>query len=322
MGVMRVCPADFAEQASDILTAAWSLPSVNYSSAYLKWQLSSPGALEPLAIAAFEGTQPIAFAASINRRLRLGRLTHDMYLLSFYGSRPEHRGPAGMAVLRAELRILRQAQVSFLSFAPSGSLSEQILLAACKAAGQTHIPLGSCRSHGAAVRPEKTSDFEAEEATDDEELRKVYDDDESPGILWSNPTGEQFAHYRRDPRGAVLALVRPAPERPAIGAAHIVRTELLTSEGLQSYATIDSVHLHQPSADALAAVVQLASRLWPNQVNPRLVLAPNLSGIGPAVLRAAGFREMPRATIYNAHLFTYAPDDPLIAARSTNLEVV
>jgi len=250
-------------------------------------------------------------------------MTRNVYHISFFAVRPEFRGRgASTAVWRAQLRELRAAQTPITFFASAGEAGESILISGLKTAGFTHIPLGACYCYGGLARSQRPDTVVAEAVTHDEELTSIFSHGDAPGMLWSNPTPQQLAHYRRDPRGGVLAVIRPAAGQPAQGGLRIVRFEMIHSDGTTYSTAIDSLHLAAPSAEHLTAAVQLASRLWPDRVSSPVVIGPNLSGISPIVLQRAGLRQLPGALVYNAHLFTPSANDPWLAARFTNLEVL
>ena len=83
---------EFATEASRILEEAWEPPTLRYTPGFLHWQLSFPSAVELPGVAAFEGTDPVGFAAATARRLRCGSAVFDMAIVSFVAVRPAWRG--------------------------------------------------------------------------------------------------------------------------------------------------------------------------------------------------------------------------------------
>jgi hypothetical protein len=100
----------------------------------------------------------------------------------------------------------------------------------------------------------------------------------------------------------------------------IVLSEVLTSKGPEDIPSIDSVFLPEPCPEALRALVRFAGGRWPDRAASPAVTAPNLARIDGAVLRAAGLRATP--SCFNAHAFAPRPDDPILEAGATNLEIV
>jgi hypothetical protein len=93
----------------------------------------------------------------------------------------------------------------------------------------------------------------------------------------------------------------------------------MTSTGLAHTSAVESVFLPEPSAEALAALLRFAGVCYAGQVGSPVVLAPNLWGIDPGVLRRAGARATPSA--FRGHLFVPAGEDLLAGAEGTNLEI-
>src|SRR5215471_11502276 len=90
---IKLVPAgSFAAEASSILSEAWPPPSIRYTREYLEWQLAFPSAHENLpAVAAFDGSTPIGFAAVTARRLRHGSRPFESGIVSFVAVRPMWR---------------------------------------------------------------------------------------------------------------------------------------------------------------------------------------------------------------------------------------
>jgi hypothetical protein len=83
---------------------------------------------------------------------------------------------------------------------------------------------------------------------------------------------------------------------------------------------IDSVFLPHPTAEILVALIRFSRERWAGQATSPVVTAPNLRGIDPAILRAAGLRATPSA--FRGYFFSTGADTVPEAVAGTNLEIV
>jgi hypothetical protein len=101
-----------------------------------------------------------------------------------------------------------------------------------------------------------------------------------------------------------------------LGAALIVRSEVLTADGAEDAPSVDMVHLRERHAETLSAFRTFALERWNGS---SLVTAPNLAAVPAAAVRQSGFRAM-RSALNVAILGD--PAEPLTReVVSTNLEV-
>jgi hypothetical protein len=318
--LQQVDPSAFIEPASRILQESWQPPCIYYSDDYLRWQFRFPGALPASGTAAFDGDEPVGFTAVIPRWLRLGGVRLPVLLSSFHAVRPAWRGPAGVGVLRAGIRSLRDMDMPVVVFTVPGSEAERMVRAAYAAFGFQCRPLGHYPTYAALARPgQPGGPVTAVEAQDVEDFAAALRACDVPRRLWNAPDRDQLEHYRKDPRERVLVRLEDPTGRP-LGAAMLMRADVLTAAGRERVATIDSVSLPEPSADALRALARFAADRWADRVTSPVVMAPNLLGIDPGLLRLAGFRVTPSA--FNGYLFFRDRDHAFRDAEATNLEIV
>jgi hypothetical protein len=321
MRIARVRPLEFADEASRILSASWTLPSIHYSADYLRWQFSFPGPREAIGVAAFDGDKPVGFVGAVNRRLRLGDLSRDVYLSSFLAVLPEYRGAVAFGLMREFTEVCKASGSPVICFAVVGGLGEKITIASYAGEGFHHVPLNLCKAYGGVPRAAGADAPIVERSPNDDELCAVLEHGNGNGVLASAPTPEQSRHYSRDPRGGGMVMIRDTTGVPA-GTALLVCSELLTKQGLQRMAAIDSIQMRSPSAGQLAAVVRAAAEMWRDRATGPLVVASNLAGIEPEIIKSAGLRELPSAPQFRGHLFVPNAADPFAGAKATNLEVV
>src|SRR5687767_1037726 len=87
-----VDPLAFAETASRILQASWTVPCLHYSADYLSWQFSFPGQLPNRAAVAFIDDRAVGCVAVTSRTFALGGAPFSAYVLSFVAVDPIARG--------------------------------------------------------------------------------------------------------------------------------------------------------------------------------------------------------------------------------------
>ncbi len=134
-------------------------------------------------------------------------------------------------------------------------------------------------------------------------------------VVWSQPTIEQARHYARDPRGAYFAIAQTTGG-VTLGAALVVRSEVLTLAGAEDVPSLDAVYLHDHHAEALGALRAFALERSGGQ---SIVTAPNLDTVPPDAIRLAGFRATQSA--FNVAVLS-DPSEPITEhTTSTNLEV-
>jgi hypothetical protein len=180
--------------------------------------------------------------------------------------------------------------------------------------------LGHYPTYAALARPgQPAGPVTALEARDADDFAAALRACDGPRRLWNDPDRDQLEHYRQDPRERVLIRLEDPAGRP-LGAAMLMRADVLTAPGRERVATIDSLSLPEPSADALQALARFAADRWAGQVTSPVVMAPNLQGIDSGLLRSAGFRATPSA--FNGYLFFRDRDHAFQDAEATNLEIV
>ena len=141
---------EFSKTASEILSAAWKPPCLDYSPEYLAWQFTFPSELKPVALAAYQDGKPVAFVAATGRQTNAGLL----YVSSFMSILPGTPASVAIAIIRQQSRALRDSKLPTVVFAQKGSVGEQ-LLAVGETVGLKRYPLGEYRIHASAPKPEQ-----------------------------------------------------------------------------------------------------------------------------------------------------------------------
>jgi GNAT superfamily N-acetyltransferase len=285
----------FAAEASRILEEAWEPPVLQYTSAYLAWQLSFPSAVELPSVAAFAGRDPIGFAGATARRLRSGSTNLDAAVVSFVAVRPKWRGQGiASGLYRALLKALADFDVPVVTFGVPGSAGDKTLLRAYPEAGFQMQAMGTYSNYAFAYRQEKVNgDWIAHFSEDPGMLSSVAAQlsARDPSTLWSMPESGQLAHYLTDPRPRKLIVVEDASAEIR-GAGFVVRSELRTIQGIERVTTLDSLWMSSVDASELWALLRLASAAWPSSAGSSpVVICPNLSGFEASALTAVGVRK-------------------------------
>lgn len=321
MRIERVDLPAFAGSASRVLREAWEPTCVNYSPEYLRWQFESPGDRPAAGVAAFDGDEVVGFFGSVPRRLRLGGERFEARLLSFLAVRPAWQGPLGVPffLYKALLDAADGPRGPLVAFVQPNSVSERILLPQLRSRRYRVIPLGACRNHvGRGGR--RDAGYTCVEAVDrmPEYLSIVPRCDEG-GRLLSDPGPAPIAHSKNDPRGRTVVVVL-GPGGEPVGGATVGVSEVMSPTGLESVATLEGLFLPEPSAPLLQALTRFAVERWGGRLTSKLVTIPNVQGIDPAVLLAAGIRATPG--VFLGYLFLPEESPPLPDVSSTNVDVV
>ncbi|HZW29648.1 MAG TPA: hypothetical protein VFF52_03020 [Isosphaeraceae bacterium] len=312
-------PAAFAEPASRILQDAFQPPCLRYTPDYLRWLFRFPNGLESIGVAAFDGAEPVGFFAVMPRWMRSGDRRLAVSLMSSLAVRPGRGGPLALALYSRLLELLRELGRPVVSYVRPGTVAERLLLWNFARAGLQARPLGSYRTYGALNAAGPADPPARVEEGDEDAFLEVVRSCRDERMLWRDPDRDQLRHYGADPRGCVLAVIRDA-SGGLIGAATVVLARVVLPQGDELIPMINSVHLPRPTAEALQALIQFARRRWDGQATAPVVTAPNLIGIDPAVLRAAGLRATPSA--FQGYVFDPIADSLPAALMGTNLEVV
>ena len=316
----RVDPADVAETAERILGESWEPPCLNYSADYLRWQLNFPGPSPSRAVVALDGGEPAGFAALTPRRLRFRRQRLDAFILSFVAVRPAWRGQGvGSLLYTALLDGAKTDGVPIVAFAEPESAGRALLLKSFEANHFLRKGLGTFRAHAGLSRPgPSTSLIRCSMVEDLAGLSAALDRCDDSRTLLSDPTLDQWEHYRKDPRGRALVEVWDPDGEPA-GSAMIVMAEVITAQGFTRTPLIDSIWTPHPSPEALKAIVQFAGGCS-GQGGPQTITLPNVGTLDEFALRAAGLRAIPSR--FEGFLFLPDPRSPVDEADSTNIEIV
>jgi GNAT superfamily N-acetyltransferase len=309
-----VDPLAYAEAASGVLRAAWVPPCMHYSAAYVSWQLRFPDEGRAKLAVAFVKGLAIGCAAVTPRRLAQAGAFLSAYVLSFVAVDPSVRGQGVAGALYQSLLDALQDERPVIAFAVPGSSGERLLLRAFERAAFTHRPLRQCRAAGFVPRPAKT-DREYSVDSDSGDFALACTEEREPTIMFNAPTTDQLKHYRSDPRGRSLLLIRRPDGQPA-ATAMSVTAEIHTTAGLERVLMLESLKLFEPSADALRATFTFALQRGEGATS---VMASNVSHLEDEIVKGSGARLLPSA--FNAHLFAKSPASH-VATVATNLEVI
>ena len=311
--------AEFAPQASAILTAAWPAPSLHYTPAYLRWQMSFPGPGPAPAAAAFVDSNPAGFAASTHRRLRHGSEVIDVLLVSFVAVHPDFRNRGIAADLyRTLLAAIAATRLPVITFAQAGSAGQRAIERAYPEAGFQLRPLGVYPGFACAPRLSYETQRESEESASAVNASVAIAVDACAtdrSLLWSAPSDAQWRHYQRDPRPRTLLSLNSGNAEPA--AAWVVQTAYVTAQGVDSVATIDCAWLNRGRPDLLSELAGAVARISPAAT---VVNAPSLAGFDPKQLRQAGFRQVGPG--FHGYCATPPGAAPLPPAQAVSCEIV
>jgi hypothetical protein len=308
-----VDPQAHASQAAALLRRSWAPPCPRYSDSYVRWQLAFPGAVRPRAVLATDGARTVGFVALIPRQLSTADGVAVIYVLSFFAVDPHYRD--AHIGTRLASRIVEISDRPIVTYTAPGSRSERALAQSATARGWTFRHMATLQTYvGGADRHPQTP-VVARQATV-EEFRAAMQASGSTAIAWSQPTLEQARHYMADPRGACFAVAH-GMNGVALGAALIVRSEIITASGTENVPSLDAVQLHDRHAAALRALRAFALK---HAGGASIVTAPNLEAVPPEAIRLAGFRATQSAL--NVAVMGNAADAITRQAISTNLEVL
>ncbi len=317
--VEAVDPRGFAAEAGAVLREAWGPSGILYTAEYLGWQFGSPGGPGPLAAAAFDGGDPVGFAAAVPRRLRHAGGPVPALVLSFVAVSPGHRGRGvAAAVYAALLAAAAPTGLPVLAYAQPGTPGRHALLRAFGAAGYRRADLGLYRTYAHRPGPAPAADGLSCGEVGPGEFLEAAGRCDAPRTLWSDPDPARMEHYRADPRGRALAVAR-GPGGEPLGAGMVVLCETATPRGVERVALLDSAFLPDPRAGTLGALLRFAAGRWPDRVSTPTVSAPSLWGLDAELLRAAGARATPSA--FEGYLFT-AGGGAGPGVDGTNLEII
>ena len=305
-------PGAHAFDAAALLRRSWTAPCLWYSDAYVKWQLTFPAAVPSRAVSASHGGRTIGFVALIPRQIATSNGLAVIYVMSFFAVDPDYRG----AHIGSELarRIVEISDRPILTFTEPGARSERAFIQAATARGWTFRSLAALRTYAGSSAPQSEPSIAARQATIEEFLAATKTHRPTTVAL-NQPTLEQARHYLCDPRGARFAVVQ-SRDGETLGAALIIRSEILTADGAENVPSIDAVYIDRHHAAVLSALRTFALEQSPGS---SIVTAPNLDVAPAAAVRQAGFRATRSA--FNVAVLGDPAETFSREVVSTNLEV-
>jgi len=309
------------EPISRLLQQAWEPPCLYYTPEYLRWQFRFPASTPAISYAAYEEEAMIGFMGAIPRRLQLGPVHSEAYIVSFFAILPGWRPTLVPASLYAKmLAAFRQANVPIIGFAIPGQGGERIAARAYPAARFGFQTLGPFLGYGyRPCPPGPSAGVEVRETTDLDLLASAAEACVAERLLCNVPNRSMLAHYLKDPQPRIAVSLHGTDGEP-IGAAMIVRTTIVTPQRHRTVTTVDNLFLPSPTAEALSALCDYASRCWAEPGTARTVVLPNLWGIGADVLQVAGLRH--NGGRFMGYACAPDPQHPFLRAEGTNLEIV
>ncbi|HLV81406.1 MAG TPA: hypothetical protein VKT32_14060 [Chthonomonadaceae bacterium] len=319
--IERIDPLQQVEAVSCVLMAAWQPPSLHYTPEYLRWQLSFPGSFSPLGLAAYNDDEMIGFNGAITRRLRRRDFATEVYLVCFSAVHPAWRGSRAAGLLyKTMLEMPQKIRSRMIGFIESGSEAERRTVRAATGAGYATRWLGPFPGYGYVPRPEMPPvTAQAVETDAPLDLLPAIKACRREDMLCNDADEAALLHYHKDPRPHALTLLY-GPDGDLRGGAIVVQAEFVTAQGLRPVVSIDNLFLPDPDAESLQALCQFAARRWAEEIGSVRITLPNVWGIDPDTLQAAGLRH--RANHFIAQVCATDPSHPFLQASGTNLEIV
>jgi GNAT superfamily N-acetyltransferase len=307
-----VDPAAHAPEAAALLRQSWAAPCLRYSDAYVKWQLTFPGAVPSRAVSASDDGLTVGFVALIPREIATPNGPASIYVMTFFAVHPRYRGArVGSELAR---RIVEISDRPILTYTEPGSHSERAFMQSAAARRWTFRHVAVLRTYAGGASPRPEGSIVARPATVEEFIAATRTR-EPASVAWSQPTLAPARHYLSDPRGACFA-VAEGKHGETLGAALIVRSEVLTADGAEDVPAVDMVHLRDRHAETLSAFRMFALERWKG---PSIVTAPNLDVVPAAAIRQSGFRATRSA--FNVAILGDPAELLTREVVSTNLEV-
>jgi len=254
----------------------------------------------------------VGFVALIPREIATPNGAATIHVLSFFAVHPDYRG----ARIGTELasRMLAISDRPILTYTEPGSHSERAFSQAATARGWTFRHITELRTYAGGAIPRSGPSVVARQATVEEFIAATRPREPTP-IAWSQPTLEPARHYLSDPRGACLA-VAETKNGDVLGAALIVRSEVLTADGAEDVPSVDAVWVHTHHGETLSAFRTFALE---RSSGTSIVTAPNLDVVPAAAIRQSGFRATRSA--FNIAILGDPAELLTREVVSTNLEV-
>jgi len=217
----RPVSIDFADTAAGILREAWPPPALDYSPEYVRWQLGYPSASgQAPAVAAFDDTIPVGFAAVTPRGIGWGSHHWQSGIVSFVSVRPEwQKKGIAAALYSALLEKISAAGMLVVTFAAADSPGEKTLLRSYEQAGFRIHPLGRYPVYGAVIRPGELSPEWSWESCRGglSEVAPVFENClQNRRVLWGTPDDAEIRHGMSHPHGRRLLVLRREGEPVAV----------------------------------------------------------------------------------------------------------
>jgi len=271
---------------------------------------------------ATEKEKPVGFAGAFASPVRFQEYRAEVYQVSFVAVRPEVSGQGIAFELYSELLAqIAATGLPFVVFVIPHSSGERLLVRACQSSGCHLHHLGNYPGYGYPISSTVANERVASgtEALDRASYLRFTRKCNSAEILWYEPDEALLDHWNNDPRASTTFLVNGSDGEP-VAAASLVLAPVRSVRGLEEIPIVNRLFLHSENAEALRALAMKIAAGWRDQPKSCIVSAPNLCGLEPEVVRAAGFRQT-RAR-FVAYLGTHNSSLPLQQATRTNMMIV
>lgn len=312
----------FAAPAGKLLNELWPMPAMDYSAAYMEWQLGFSAPAASLAVGVFAQGALAGFSGATPRRFRLGSHEEDGFIVSFWCIRPGTGGPAGaIFLIERLLGLLRDTGRPFLTFGVNGGRGERLFPQSCQRAGFLEVDLGVLPAYAALIaRKPDVSEWDVQPGDAAALLPGLTAQAAAsdPDVLRVAAEPEQTSHYLADPRRRRF-LVATHRESGRQAGAWVIQSVTRTAAGPLVVPTIDSF---VGSRDCVSALPSLMAAACPQPAGagPVAVNAPSLGFLNSADLRPLGIRQVGKG--FHARLHLPPSLEHFRGARATSVEVV